>query len=138
MIALFVLVGVTLLAIAAARTSVMELRMASNSESRIAAHQTTMAAVDFSISDSDNLPTVGPLNTPATVSLTPSIFAGGAVNASASRTQDCRPPPRARQANSLTAYSAFEFVVSADTDKTATGLGKAGMRMGYILLGPKC
>ncbi len=87
-VVMMMLIGVTLISIATVNTSVMELRMARNAEFGVNNFQTALSAVDFVISDTANLPTVGPLMQPAPVTLTGSVFgvtAGDTVTASAVR-----------------------------------------------------
>ena len=73
-VVLMMLIGITLISIATVNTSVMELRMARNAEFGVNNFQTALSAVDFVISDTANLPTVGPLMQPAPVTLTGSVF----------------------------------------------------------------
>lgn len=147
MVAMIILTGITLLSLAGANTSILELRMARNTEATATTQQTALAVLDFIISDDTNLPVTGPLDTPVPVTLPddPGVpgelfdtVAGESITATASRLIDCAPPPRARLASSLTSYSAFVYEASVTIDKNATGNGRAGMAQGYILLGPKC
>ena len=140
-VVLMMLIGVTLISIAAVNTSVMELRMARNSEYGVNNFQTALSAVDFVISDPANLPTVGPLMTPTPVTLTGSLFSastGDTMTASAIRVAECNLPPRMRAANSLMAYSAFNYEITADLDKNVSGMGQTGVVQGYLQMGPKC
>lgn len=140
-IAMVLLIGVTMLAIASVNTGTMELRMARNREDSSHTFQTALAAVDYVIADSSNLPAVGPLLVPQPVALNDPLFqtnGGDSVSASAARVEDCGLPPRARAATSLTAYSAFKYEVNAEVDKNDSGMGRSTVSQGYILLGPKC
>ena len=140
-VVLMMLIGITLISMASLNTSVMELRMARNTESSVNNFQTAISAVDFVISDPANLPTVGPLMTPTSVTLTGSPFAvstGDTVTASAIRVGECGLPPRMRSANSLMAYSAFDYEITADLDKNISGMGQTGVVQGYLQMGPKC
>ncbi len=141
-VALILLIGVTMLSLASVGTSTMELRMARNHEDTSHTFQTALATVDYVIADSSNLPTSGPLMTPQTVALDgETLFdttGGDAIAATAARLEDCAPPPRARGATSLMAYSAFWYEVTADVDRNDSGMGRSAMSQGYILLGPKC
>ena len=115
--------------------------MARNFEADADTFQTALAVIDYTIADPSNLPTVGPLNQPSNVSLNSSLFTVGAdesITATATRVMDCAPPPRARTASSLVAYSAFRYEINTDVDRVAGGLGRSSMAQGYILLGPKC
>ncbi len=147
MVAMIILIGITLLSLAGANTSILELRMARNTEATATTQQTALAVIDFIVSDPTNLPATGPLNTPVAVTLpdNPGIpgevfdtVGAETITATASRISDCAPPPRARLASSLTSYSAFVYEASSEVDKNATGNGRSGMAQGYILLGPKC
>ena len=140
-VALLILIGATAISLSAVNTSVMELRMAGNAEAATDTFQTALAAIDFTISDSTNLPTSGPLHQPKAVTLNGSMFqtsAGDTISASASRVDDCAAPPRARSASSLTAFSAFAYEIDATIERNASGQGRGAMTQGYILLGPKC
>ena len=147
MVSMIILIGITLLSLAAANTSILELRMARNTEAKATTQQTTLAAIDFIVSDDANLPATGPLNSPVSVTLPddPGVpgevfdtVGGETITATAMRISDCAPPPRARLASSLTSYSAFVYEAAATVDKNATGNGRSGMAQGYVLLGPKC
>jgi hypothetical protein len=141
LVALLLLVAITVLTTTAVTTGIMELRMASNMEAASNTFQTAVAAVDFVISDPDNLPTVGPLNIPTAVTLTATPFSttgNDSVTASATRTDDCALPPRMTNATSILAYSAFNYEIASEILKNDTGMGQSSMLQGYILLGPKC
>ncbi|MGK0173294.1 MAG: Tfp pilus assembly protein PilX [Gammaproteobacteria bacterium] len=140
-VALVVLIGATLISVAAARTSIMELRMAGNGESIANTFQTALATIDYVISDSTNLPTAGPLNQPASVTLPSTLFpttGTDIISATATRVNDCGSPPRARSGSSLMAYSAFVYEIGADLSRNESGQGAGAMTQGYMLLGPKC
>jgi hypothetical protein len=140
-VVLMMLIGITLVSMAAVNTSVMELRMARNAEDGVNNFQTALSAVDFVISDPANLPTVGPLMQPAPVTLSGSVFgvqSGDSITASAVRVGECGLPPRMRSANSLMAYSAFDYEITADLDKNGSGRGQTGVVQGFLQMGPKC
>ena len=142
-ISLILLAALTVMAIGAIKTSIMELKIASNSEESTNAFQTAQAAIDFSLSDTNLLPMKGTLNTPTTVAVTGAPFAvdtraGETLATTAQRTTDCGAPPRLTSGSSLLAYSAFSFRLSADLNRAATGRGRASIRQGYLILGPKC
>lgn len=141
LVSLILLIVATTISLSAVSTSIMELRMAGNAEASMDAMQTALAAVDFTIADPDHLPTSGPLLVPAPVNLTESLFdtgAGDSITATATRLQDCAPPPRARSGSSLTAFSAFAYEITADVNRNQSGQGRGTVAQGYILLGPKC
>lgn len=140
-VVLMMLIGITLISMAAVNTSVMELRMARNAEFGTNNFQTALSAVDFVIADDANLPKVGPLMLPVSVTLTGSLFSaasGDTLSASAIRVGECGLPPRMRAANSLMAFSSFEYEITADLDKNSSGMGQTGVIQGFLQLGPKC
>ena len=141
LVVMVLLIGISLISIASVNTSVMELRMARNVESTINNYQTALAAIDYVIADSSNLPPLGPLNLPTTVTLTGAPFntsTGDLLAATAMLIEDCAAPPRMVAASSMRAYSAFRFEITADLDKNASGMGQSGIVQGYLQLGPKC
>ena len=140
-VVLMMLIGITLISMATVNTSVMELRMARNAEYGVNNFQTALSAVDFVISDPANLPKVGPLMQPTPVTLSGSVFAasaGDTVTAAAVRIDECGLPPRMRAANSLMAFSAFDYEITANLDKNASGAGRTGVVQGFLQMGPKC
>ncbi|MCH9674693.1 MAG: pilus assembly PilX N-terminal domain-containing protein [Gammaproteobacteria bacterium] len=140
-VALILLAGATLIGIAAVNTSVMELKMAGNAEAMGDSFQTALAAIDFVMSDTSNLPTVGALGIKRAANLVDPVFTANTnetITAWATRLDDCGLPPRARSASSVVAYSAFVYEVGSSIDRHATGFGLSEMSQGYILLGPKC
>jgi len=141
LVSLILLIGITLISISAVSTSVMELRMAGNSELSASSFQQSLAAIDFVIADSGNLPATGLLNVLVDVPLSGdpfSVVTGDSVTASAARTADCAAPPRMRSASSMKAFSAFNFEITARAEHDASGAGRSGVLQGYVLLGPKC
>lgn len=140
-IAMLLLVAITVLATTAVSMSVMELRMSGNVESHANTFQTAAAAVDYVLADPAHLPAVGPINVPSPVVLAGTPFAistGDDISATAVRIADCGQPPRMSNATSMNAYSSFSYEARADVEKNASGMGRAGMVQGYLLLGPKC
>jgi hypothetical protein len=78
---------------------------------------------------------------PAPVTLSGSVFgvqSGDSITASAVRVGECGRPPRMRSANSLMAYSAFDYEITADLDKNGSGRGQTGVVQGFLQMGPKC
>jgi hypothetical protein len=43
-----------------------------------------------------------------------------------------------RAANSLMAYSAFNYEITANLDKNKSGMGQTGVVQGFLRLAPKC
>ena len=141
LVSLILLIVATTISLSAVSTSVMELRMAGNAEASVDTMQTALAAVDFAIADPSNLPVSGPLKVPTTVTLSDTMFnelAGETITASASRIEDCAPPPRMRAASSLLAYSSFKYEISAEINRNVRGMGQSGVAQGYLQMGPKC
>jgi Tfp pilus assembly protein PilX len=140
-VSLLMLAAIAVLSTTAVSMSTMELRMSNNMESNLNTFQTALAAVDFVLSDINNLPAAGPLNVPSAVTLAGTPFgvtSGEAISASASRIEDCAPPPRMSNATSMTAYSSFRYQVTADVVKNTSGMGQSSMVQGFLLFGPKC
>jgi hypothetical protein len=51
---------------------------------------------------------------------------------------DCGLPPRTTRGSSLVVYSSFGYRIASDVDRIATGRGRSSVRLGYVILGPKC
>ena len=51
---------------------------------------------------------------------------------------DCQQPERKASGSSLVTYSQTSFRIGVDLDRSASGRGRAGLRQGYAMLGPKC
>jgi hypothetical protein len=140
-VSLGILMAMTLIALAAVQTSVMELRMASNTEDNAAAFQTAQAMLSYVISDNTHLTgaknedfveVVLPVNTAFEAAAEETMLA------EASMPRQCQPPPRIRAGTSLAAYSAFHYEIRGTVDKTESGRGRSKQNLGYIVLGPKC
>jgi hypothetical protein len=43
-----------------------------------------------------------------------------------------------QSANSLMAFSAFNYEITANLDKNAGGMGQTGVVQGFLQIGPKC
>lgn len=146
-VAVILLSGLLLIALAGLRTASTELQMARNYEEEKNAFQTAQAAIDFVSSDKINLPTVGALNVANSVTLpvgtqsSPTPFAhlsGDVLTAEVARTIDCGLPLRLTGGSSLRTFSTFAYKISSDINKQASGRGRASLRQGFTLLGPKC
>ena len=138
---LVVFTGATLLVLASVDSGILELRMAGSVESTARNFQLGQAAIDFTLDDASNLPAAGPLNTPSNVTLDDAVFdvaGSGTVTATATRLEDCAPPPRSNRASSLTAFSSFKYEVNVSIVKNSSGEGQTEMTQGYLLLGPRC
>lgn len=144
--ALLFLAALGLIGVASVRSSVTELRMASNTEDEMNALETAQSAIDFMASNPALLPASGPLDTPVNVPLptplsVPPVTAFVTLppeTAQARRIADCVPPPRLASGTSAALFSAFTYRLSADVNKTANGKGQSSLRKGHIVLGPKC
>jgi hypothetical protein len=146
-VAVILLSGLLLIALAGLRTASTELQMARNYEEEKNAFQTAQAAIDFVSSDTDNLPTVGALNVavvvalPVGTTLSPTPFthiSGDLLTVESERTIDCGLPLRLKGGSSLRTFSTFSYKISSDINKQASGRGRASLRQGYTVLGPKC
>jgi Tfp pilus assembly protein PilX len=140
-VAMLLLVAITVLSTTAVSMGIMEMRMSHNMEANANTFQTAVSAVEFVLADVANLPVVGPLNVPSNVPLSGAPFSvSGAdqIAATATRIEDCAPPPRMTNATSMTAYSSFLYEVGADVLRNDSGMGQTAMMQGYLLLGPKC
>lgn len=153
--ALVFLIAITLMAVASIKTSVMELKVAGNLEENMNAFQTAQAVIDAVFADPANLATTGKLEIEQPINLTslplsydPLLFNGGdpaspkdpniAVEAKRYRTRDCVEPPPMRSGYDISNFSAFTFRLTSQVDKTANTQGRASIRQGYFVLGPKC
>lgn len=43
-----------------------------------------------------------------------------------------------RAANSMMAFSAFDYEITANLDKNGSGMGQTGVVQGFLQMGPKC
>ena len=138
MVSLVLLVAITLLGLGAMSTSTMELRMAGNVKSNVNNFQTIVSAIDFVLSDVNNLPSTGPLNTPSPVPLSDSTSLNDTtVTAESQRLRECVPCPRMRDGSGVQ-FACFEYEISADFHAVTDGRGRSGGVQGFTLRGPKC
>lgn len=160
--ALIFLIMITLLSLAAMRSSVLELRMAGNQELKNTAFQRAQAVVDATVGDSANMPslsTVGatncmtsdPLAGDGTVCTTTGVvldesylsnyteyFDGdvsdGEVYARVTRLGPLEQPAPRSIGTSAAIYSVASYQVDAIYDLSQIGQGRAQVREGIMLL----
>lgn len=152
-IALVLLAAVTLLAVAAVQTSVMEMRMAGSDEARMHAFQGADSAVDFVIRDfgtyQDELSTQLELCIHDTGDSSCDDFASetlfdlkvdsdgnpvDTLEVTLHKLGECLPPPRIEAATSVTEFARHDFVIESRLDKTGSGGGRTHLWRGYMML----
>lgn len=150
--ALVFLIIITLLSLSAMRSSILELRQASNDEVRVMAFETTQAIIDSVINTPANLPVVGDVGFRICTAYEPDceqndLVLEGGMYADQIAEQQVRvrverleplfgPPPRGlgTTARMLTAAS---FNIEADYDRADEGLGHSELRQGIMVVVPK-
>jgi len=142
LVALLILVAVSVLAASGLSTAVLGVQIAQGTQTSQEGFQLALGLIDYVLSDVDNLPMTGPLDTPVDVALggndTFAAAEGETIAAAATRVQDCIPPPRTRFAHSADQYSGFVHDVVVAVDRNATRRGRVGMTQGHVIIGPKC
>lgn len=152
MISLIFLIAITLLSVASMRSSNINLRMAQNEESRVAADQAAQALADAIVSKPESTPVVGISGyTVCTIgeydcdrydlAVSDSMLAASIdsnfISARVERTGTVfRPPPRIVE-SSIDKFSSASFRVTATYDRTADGLGYRQISEGVLVLVPK-
>jgi len=154
--ALMFLIILTLISLAAMRTSTLELRMASNQESKLTAFQTTQAITDATIAETDNVKVFGEVgrrictgadadDTPDGIdcdeygiALADDVYADqiadGQVKIAVTRLSPLeRPAPRAL-GTSAAVFSVAAFQVDVDYDATDVGLSRGRIVEGVMVL----
>lgn len=158
--ALMFLIIITMLSLTAMRSSVLELRMASNQELKNTAFQRAQAIVDATIADSSNMPTLGALGamncmphdtnadcTTSGVELADDFLAletdlfndpdttnDGNVTARVKRLAPLEAPAPRAIGTSASIYSVATFEVEGDYDLTEIGQGGSRIRGGVMVL----
>lgn len=156
-IALVILVAVTLLAVAAVQTSVMEMRMAANDETSMQIFQEAESAIDVGISKIDEYRAkIGGVGSPAVTlndtannirdiqNAQPEIFenmdpASGETDTlvvTMRKIAECLPPPRIRSATSIKEYTRHDYMVRSEVDRSGSGEGKVELEQGFVYLAP--
>lgn len=152
MISLIFLIAITLLTVSSMRSSNINLRMAQNEESRVAADQAAQALADAIVSKPESTPVVGISGyTVCTVgeydcdrydlavsdSMLATAIDSNYISARVERTGTVfRPPPRIVE-SSIDKFSSASFRVTATYDRTADGLGYRQISEGVLVLVPK-
>ncbi len=152
MISLIFLIAITLLTVSSMRSSNINLRMAQNEESRVAADQAAQALADAIVSKPDSTPVVGisgytvctyaeydcdRYDLAVTDSMLATAINSNFISARVERTGTVfRPPPRIVE-SSIDKFSSASFRVTATYDRTADGLGYRQISEGVLVLVPK-
>lgn len=152
MISLIFLIAITLLTISSMRSSNINLRMAQNEESRVAADQAAQALADAIVSKPESTPVVGisgytvctfgeydcdRYDLAVTDSMLATAINSNFISARVERTGTVfRPPPRIVE-SSIDKFSSASFRVTATYDRTADGLGYRQISEGVLVLVPK-
>lgn len=151
-IALMFLVAITLFTISSMRSSKIELVMAHNEESRVAAEQAAQALADAIVANPASTPVVGgtgytactagesgcnrndlPVNNPVLAG----AIASDHMQARVERTGSIfRPPPRAVE-SSIDKFTSASFRVTTTFDRVDEGLGQQQVTEGVLVLVPK-
>ena len=150
-VALVFLIAISLLSIAAVKSSNFGLRMAQNDESRIAAEQGAQAVADAIISDSRTTPVINdPGYTVCTVNeagcsandlvldnaTLASAVTSGYISARVERMSPAlRPPPRVTE-SSIDKFLAASFEATSTYDRVDEGLGTQRVTEGVLVLVP--
>ncbi|MEN9727401.1 MAG: PilX N-terminal [Pseudomonadota bacterium] len=148
MVTLIMLAALTLLATGAVENAVVELKIARNAEETDNAFQTAQSVVDFVLSDLSLLPSGETDENGVALNITNSLLyptaadrlgvtAPDTLSVRATRV-DCLQPERKASGSSLVTYSQTNFRIGVDLDRSASGRGRAGLRQGYAMLGPRC
>lgn len=146
---LILMAGLTLVALGSLGTSLMELRMANNTESGMSAVQQAQAGIDATLATPANYYIVdGAIGTTrcynisgctASISTMPAPIdaAGSAQTVRITRITNETCPPRTRDsASSCSKMHATSFVTESSYDMSLAGRGQASLAQGYIRLIP--
>lgn len=152
-VAMVVLLGVTVVSVTALSSSMLEIRMAGNTEDTARAFNVSQGALDAVISDAANFPIIGAVGYSTCTSTYASVAkpAGTcdrtdlALPASfdaakdAARTERLDPlrscPPRG-MATSCENFKVASFAIEGHHDDVADGGGRANVHEGYLVLVP--
>ncbi len=154
--ALMFLVVLTLISLAAMRSSTLEMRMATNDEARLTAFQRTQAIVDATVAETDNVKVIGAVGrrtcTGSAASDTPDGLAcdvygvdlagddfdtdvdDGIVKVAVTRLSPAESPAPRSIGTSAAVYSVATFKVDALYDGTDDGLGRGRIVEGVMVL----
>ena len=154
--ALMFLIVLTLISLAAMRSSTLEMRMAANDEERLTAFQRTQAVVDATIGVIDNIQVIGDVGrrvctgsnaqstpdgvtcTKYTIALADSDFdadvTAGIAKVAVTRMSPAESPAPRALGTSAAVYSVATFQVDALYDGTDDGLGRGRIVEGVMVL----
>jgi len=160
--ALMFLIVLTLISLAAMRSSTLEMKMASNDEARLSAFQRTQAIVDATIGDTDNVQVLGAVgrrvctggsaaDTPDNiacddvdrgdsygVSLASDTYdddvADGKIKVAVTRLSPAEAPAPRAIGTSAAVYAVANFKIDAYYDGTEDGLGRGRIVEGVMVL----
>jgi len=139
LVALSFLVVITMISVAAMRSSTTELRLASNNEARIAALQVAQSALDGTLSDPDNFIVTGVSGTEK--STTNSDFSISGVDefshASVVLTEGSTKNPPRGLGLSADKFQGTEFYMTATYENLDAKRGQAEVEQGVVLIVPK-
>lgn len=152
MTSLIFLIVITLLTISSMRSSNINLKMAQNEESRVAAEQAAQALADAIVANPGSTPVVGDSGYSICTSgqydcnsyeltvdnpFLAEAIASNYISARVERSGTAfRPPPRLVD-SSIDKFSSASFRVTATYDRTADGLGYRQVSEGVLVLVPK-
>jgi hypothetical protein len=145
--ALIMLVAMSILALGSLTTSLMEVRMAGNSESTMSAFASAQAGVEVADNNSDSYFVVngvkgdtrcfGYSGCTNTIGSVPQPLDASYSKLRVTRTTDVGCPPRTKDnATSCAKQNATTFVTESEFDGTVAGKGRAELVQGYIQLIP--
>ena len=145
--ALIMLVAMSVLALGSLTTSLMQVRMAGNSESAMSAFASAQAGIEVAINGSDDYFVVagakgdtrcfGYTGCTNTVTSVPAPLDSSYSKLRVTRTTDVGCPPRTKDnATSCAKQNATTFVTESEYDGAAAGRGRAELVQGYIRLIP--
>lgn len=150
--ALIFLIIITMLSLSAMRSSILELRQASNDAVRVSAFETAMGVIDAVIDTPANMPVVGEVGyqkctvheadcTENTLSFADGMYADEIaddhVRIRVERLAPLfRPPPRGLGTSARQLTSAA-FKIETDFDRAQDGLGHAELAQGVVIVIPK-
>lgn len=136
LVALSFLVVITLISLAAMRSTTTELRLANNNEERVAAEQFAQSAIDSVVSNPDNFIVTGTENTEKTPTLDSGDIAEFA-DAGVVLTEGATTNPPRGLGVSAEKFQGTLFHVDGNYDGLTKGRGKAFIGQGVVLLIPK-
>ena len=152
MVALMFLIAITLFTVSSMRSSKIDLHMAQNEESRIAAVQAAQALADAIVANPASTPVVGTTgftactagqsgcnsnNLPVLDSDLATAVSANYIKARVERTGLVfRPPPRVVE-SSIDKFTSASFRVTTEYDRAEDGLGKQQITEGVLVLVPK-